>query len=144
MKIYILLISLSFITLPIIAGNIDAKKELKKFIVGNYLLVGKAVDSQETYTGKLSIQLKNDQLFIKRHINDEVTFGQAKIKTANNGHTNLLEMNFTLLKVNYQQTCLIQGDLDNYARISCYLYPLAYSTSDPGLEVLFHDHTQLN
>jgi len=79
-------------------------------------------------------------LKVRRSINGQVIYGTAAIETALNGDARVIRIRFRENQIFYEQTCLSQSDLDNYARISCYLYRLDKSTTEPGLEALFHDH----
>ena len=110
-------------------------------VPGNYLLVGKAPDSEFTYHGKVEIKEVNDALLVLRDIDGEVCNGSAAIEPALDGDANVLRIRYSEGGVDYEQTCLVSTDLDNYARISCYVYHPDVHTSQPGLEVLFHDHT---
>lgn len=111
------------------------------FLIGKYRLVGKAADSDETYTGKVEIFLENEALKVRRKIEKQMTVGDAGIESALNGDAKVLRIRFTENDVKYEETCLWRSDLNNYARISCYLYQPDMRTMDPGLEVLFYDHT---
>lgn|SRR5690554_201290 len=110
------------------------------FLVGDYLLIGKALDSDETYTGKVRLYLEDDALKVHRTINGKTVTGNAALETALHGEKTVLRIRFTENKVKYEKTCLSQTDLDNYARLSCYLYQPRKSTKKPGLEALFYDH----
>jgi hypothetical protein len=111
------------------------------FFVGNYLLVGKALDTEQTYTGKVEIYRDNDSLKVKRIIGGQTVAGRAAFEPALGGDTKVLRFRYKEAGIEYEQSCLWQSDLDNYARISCHLYRPGVRTSNPGLEVLFHDGT---
>lgn len=111
------------------------------FLVGKYIVVGKAIGSNTTYTGNVEIYLENGRLIVKRTINGQETIGTAELEPVLNGDKKVLKFRYMKANKEYEQTCLWQSDLDNYARISCYLYNPKVHTKDPGLEVLFHDHT---
>ena len=115
---------------------------LSHFLTGKYLLVGEALNSSDTYSGRVEFYIENDSLKVKRSINNSNIFGTAEIdSTLSVDNAKVLRIHFIEQGKEYEQTCLWQSDLDNYARISCYLYESGKSTADPGLEVLFHDHT---
>lgn len=114
---------------------------LYMMVQGKYLLVGKALDSEETYHGKVQIKDIGGILRVERKINGKVIEGTAAIGPALNGEAKVLRIRFSDGKNNFEQTCLVRSDLDNYARISCYLYQPEIHTNNPGLEVLFNDHT---
>jgi hypothetical protein len=114
---------------------------LRTMVQGKYLLVGKAVDSENTYHGKVEIKDVNGSLVVAREIAGKNTEGSAAIEAALNGEARVLRIRFTENEAAYEQTCMVGGDLDNYARISCYLYKPNVKTMQPGLEVLFNDHS---
>lgn len=131
-------IALALFTLSSVFANNDS---LGDFLVGNYLLVGKGLDIEQTYTGKVEIFRENDILKVKRVIGGNTVIGNAAIEPALGGDTKVLRFRYEETGIEYEQSCLWQSDLDNYARISCYLYQPGVQTSNPGLEVLFHDRT---
>lgn len=112
---------------------------LTGFFVGEYLLVGKALDSKQTYSGKVTIYLDDDALKLKKIIAGQTIIADVALEATAGGDSKVLRMRYQQAGVNYEQTCLWQSDLDNYARISCYLYQPQKQTRDPGLEVLFYD-----
>ena len=111
------------------------------FVIGKYLLIGKAVDSDTTYTGKVEIYSQDGGLKANRIINGKTVLATAAIESALKGDAKVLRIRFTENGTKYAETCLWQSDLDNYARISCYLYQPGVKTMNPGLESLFNDHT---
>ena len=117
---------------------------IEQVLPGNDILVGKAVDSDRTYQGSVGIASSLTGLIVTRRINGKTTKVQARIESANGGEAKVLRIRFTEAQTRYGQTCLVAGDLDNYARISCYLYRSSGNTTQPGLEVLFHDPAPVN
>lgn len=114
---------------------------MKMLVQGKYILVGKELDTDKTYFGKVEISSIKDHLIVEREINKKSVKGSAAIESAAGGDAQVLRIRFTEDGNSYEQTCLVNIDLDNYARISCYLYKPGIKTTQPGLEVLFHDHT---
>ena len=114
---------------------------LHMMVQGKYLLVGKGLNSDNTYHGKVEITESNGKLNVSRNINGKTIEGTAAIESALHGDTKVLRIRFTEGETKYEQTCMVGSDLDNYARISCYLYQPKVHTIQPGLEVLFNDHT---
>ena len=114
---------------------------MKMLVQGKYILVGKGLDTDKTYLGKVEIRSIKDHLIVERKINGKSVKGSAAIESAAGGDAQVLRIRFTEDDNSYEQTCLVNSDLDNYARISCYLYKPGIKTTQPGLEVLFHDHT---
>ncbi len=114
---------------------------MEMFVQGKYILVGKGLDTDKTYFGEVKIKSVNNKLIVEREINKKSVKGSAAIEYAVGGDAQVLRIRFTEDGDSYEQTCLVNSDLDNYARISCYLYKPGIKTMQPGLEVLFHDHT---
>ncbi|WP_300433027.1 hypothetical protein [uncultured Thalassolituus sp.] len=114
---------------------------LHMMVQGKYILVGKVLDSNATYHGKVEIADNKGKLVVVREINGRCTKGIAAIESALNGDAKVLRIRFKESEINFEQTCMVGSDLDNYARISCYLYQPKIRTMQPGLEVLFYDHT---
>jgi hypothetical protein len=108
---------------------------------GQYILVGKAYDSQATYTGKVVIEAAEKAFNVTRHVAGKTLSGVGKAASAAGGDSRVLRISFTDAGVQYEQTCLVASDLDNYGRISCYTYRPGQETQNPGLEVLFIDHS---
>jgi len=113
---------------------------LEEAQIGQYILIGKAVDSNRTYLGKVEIFAKDEKLGVIRKIDGKTITGSAAIEPALNGDAEVLRIRFTESEKNYEETCLFRGDLDNNSRISCYLYQPSVRTSNPGLEALFYEH----
>ena len=133
------LITIILTLLPMV--SIAEEGFLSSFVQGKYLLVGKSLNSDQTYHGKVEIINNNGALNILRHINDKTINGTGTIESALNSDASVLNIRFSENDIQYEQTCLIDIDLDNYARISCHLYQPNVSTNQPGLEVLFIDYT---
>lgn len=131
-----------FITL-VFLSSLSAADEagLSDLLIGKYLLIGKAPDSESTYSGKLEIYRDKDKLKVLRQIGKVVEKGEAAIEYALNGNAEVLRIRFSESSTKYEETCLFRSDLNNYARISCYLYQPGVKTDKPGMEALFHDHT---
>ncbi|MDO6682639.1 MULTISPECIES: hypothetical protein [unclassified Oceanobacter] len=122
------------------AKDIDsAAGFLADFLSGHYTLVGKAVNSDATYTGKVTLYQEHGALKVKRAINNRVVLADATLEKSFSGDADVLKIQFTDNGVNYKESCLFSGDLDNYARISCYLYMADGETNSRGLETFFID-----
>ena len=72
-----------------------------------------------------------------RTVGHGVSYGKAAVEKALHGETEVLRIIFREADTDYEETCLISGDLDNYARLTCYLYRPGVKTDDPGLEAFF-------
>lgn len=119
-------------------GDAERGDFLSEFVLGRYHLIGKKPDAEIAYLGRVEIYRDRTGLKIKRRIGEAMAVGSASVESALNGDAMLLRMRFTENQTAYESTCLIQGDLDNYARLSCHRYRQDGGTRQPGLEALFH------
>ncbi len=110
---------------------------LYNFLEGSYELIGRFPDSNMTYTGKVVLKKSGDYLEVIRTIKDKVIKGTGKIETATADKIKVLRIRFIDENKSYEGTYLIDSDLDNYARLTGYLYLKEGGTKEPGLEALF-------
>ncbi len=111
------------------------------YLVGNYECIGRWPDSSQTYSGRLEISKAPQGITITRTIAGQRIEASGKFATATPDAIRVLRVTFSQGGESYEQTCLVSGDLDNYARITCYLY--SSKTKRVGLESWFADHGQL-
>jgi hypothetical protein len=127
---------LLFLSIALVAEDSDSTLQ---FLAGNYLLIGKKPDSKETYTGTISFVYREEkkELQFTRTINGKKTRGIAKIEKVLSGEADVLRLRFTENKSEYEGTFLWRSDLDNYGRLSGYIYLKNSNTDNPGLEAYF-------
>jgi len=113
---------------------------LYSFLRGTYQVIGRWPDSNESYNGKVVIKSKGDHLQLFRSINGEEIEGIGRISTATADKIKVLTVRFSQHGRRYGATYMIDYDLDNYARLTGYLYLETGETKRPGLEALFSDH----
>jgi len=132
---YVLLI----ILLPFLLLADDSETNTLQFLAGKYLLVGQRPDSKETYSGTISFSFdeKKKILNFKRTVNGKNITGTAKIEKTLSGEAEVLRLRFVENKKEYEGTFLWRSDLDNYGRLSGYIYLKNNSTKTPGLEAYF-------
>jgi len=118
-------------------GDVDF---LYGFLQGHYSLVGKFPDSNRTYAGKVILRKSGQGLEVIRKIKGKEVRGTGKIETATADRVKVLRVRFVDAGKNYEATYLIHSDLDNYARLTGYLYLKKGGSRKPGLEALFIDH----
>lgn len=111
--------------------------QIERYSQGNYFLVGKHIDSKETYYGEVSITKNESGLAVTRTISGEVVTGTAAVEYATPDKVPVLRIRFSDAGNDYEATCMVGGDLDNYARITCHLYIPGEKTMEPGLEAYF-------
>lgn len=112
-------------------------KFLLGFLSGDYRLVGQRPDSGATYSGRVTLRESGRALAVTRVIAGVTSHGTASIETSHEG-AQVIRMRFSFEGVNYAATYLWQTDLDNYPRLTGYVYRPRGETKSPGLEVLFH------
>ncbi len=126
---------------PVAMSEQTQEEFLAGFIAGKYHLLGKYLNSEKTYFGKIDLIATEKGIEVQRFIEGNKISGTAAIEKATVDKIDVLRMRFTENNIKYEETCMIDGDLDNYARITCYLYQPGVKTTNPGLEVLFIDHS---
>jgi hypothetical protein len=110
------------------------------FIEGEYHLIGKELDSDKTYYGRVAFIVEDGEIRVYRFIHGRTVKGTATIESVTADEVPVLRIRFTEKQVDYEETCLVSGDLDNYARITCHLYRPGTRTDSPGMEALFIRH----
>jgi hypothetical protein len=110
---------------------------LLEFLAGDYRVIGEQPDSGVPYVGNVSFREHNGQFEVVRTIGDSTTHCTGKIETAGE-NTPVLRCQFTAAGVAYEATYLWRSDLDNYPRLTGYVYRKQGETKSPGLEALFH------
>ncbi len=140
-QLWITLIGLVFLTG--VNAPVLAQPDLYGFLSGSYVVIGKRPDSTETYSGQINLEEADGQLQVVRIVNDQITRGIGKIQEAVHGEVDVLRIRFDQDGKSYEGTYLVDGDLDNYARLTGYVYLADGSTRSVGLEALFADRGQL-
>jgi len=113
---------------------------LYDFLVGNYTVVGKYPETNDTYTGLISFTRQNDSLKMTRHIQGKTIVGKAWIEEVLADKIKVLRAGFEENGRKYEITYMIDSDLDNYARLTGLVYFKSEKTREPGLEALFITH----
>ncbi len=140
-QLWIILIGLVFLTG--VNAPVRAQPDLYGFLIGSYVVIGKRPDSAQTYSGQMNLEAGDGQLQVVRIVNDRITRGIGKIERAIGGEAVVLRIRFDRDGKSYEGTYLVEGDLDNYARLTGYVYLADGSTRSVGLEALFADRGQL-
>ena len=135
----LIIVGILFLNSSLAVAEQTQQQFLASFIAGKYHLVGKAIDSDRTYYGKVQIVSTESGIEVHRLLAEKTIIGSGAIEKATADNVKLLRIRFTENDMEFEETCIISSDLDNYARITCYLYRSGRETSNPGLEVLFID-----
>jgi len=112
---------------------------MQAFVLGEYRLIGQAPDSDTAYTGRLRLFENARGLRASRQIDGSNIDAEAAIEPLGADAHEVLRIRFTQDAIDYEETCLVASDLDNYARLSCLLYRRDRTSVRPGLEAMFID-----
>ncbi|MEJ2199758.1 MAG: hypothetical protein P8X63_01895 [Desulfuromonadaceae bacterium] len=122
------------------AGEMESHEFFYDFLSGNYLAVGRDLDSAHPYSGRVIFEGRPDRLLVTRLIGEETIRGVGRIEhTCGPDQADVLRVRFQHGDENFEITYLWHSDLNNYARLSGYLYRPNERTDRPGLEALFPD-----
>ena len=138
------MVSLLLIAVCLMNSYCLADDFLVSFLTGNYVIIGQKPDSDLTYHGTLFLELNNDNLTIVRNIDNTIVKGTATIDSVTADQISVLRIQFNENNKDYEGTFLISSDLDNYGRLTGYIYLQDNSTQNVGLEAWFADYGQLS
>ena len=143
MKILTFIVALVLVISPIAWAESADEELLYNFLQGSYELIGRWPDSNETYIGRVLLKKSNHHFRVVRTVSNKRIEGVGKIETATADNVRVLRIRFSKAGRTYEGTYLIDSDLDNYGRLTGYLYLKGGGTKKVGLEALFRDHGQL-
>jgi hypothetical protein len=147
MKEIIQIISIAIVMLvligkPAMGDNIENHEFMYGYLAGHYIVFGKELYSDKTYYGKVVFSYENGRLIVTRDVDGKILKGEGRIEHAlGPDGADVLRVRFVRSGQEYEITYLWRSDLDNYARLSGYLYQSGKQTDSPGMEALFVDHT---
>ena len=87
--------------------------------------------------GKIILEKDRGNFRVVRLIKGKKITGIGKIETATSEKVKVLRIRFKQDEREYEGTYLIDSDLDNYGRLTGYLYLKNGKTKNPGLEAFF-------
>ena len=123
------------------ANATEALKVPYDSIIGLYECIGRWPDSNEAYSGRVEISHASEGVKVIRDLKGQRVEARGQFRTATPDEVQVLKVNFRQNGIDYEETCMLSTDLDNYPRMTCYLY--SPKTKEVGLEALFPDHGQL-
>ncbi len=121
--------------LPALASEEDERPEWS-FVTGQYQLIGRFPDSRRTYSGTARIERVGDQLLLSRNIAGKTSRIYGVVRRADPGEAYVLAFAWGS-KEAMEMVCLIGGDLDNYARLTCHWGKRGNPHTQPGMEAYF-------
>lgn len=148
MKGIIQAIAISAVTMalaghPAMGDSTENQEFLYEYLAGHYIAIGKELNSDHTYIGKVVFSYEKGRFTVTREIRGTILKGQGRIEPALGADAaDVLRVRFVRAGQQYEITYLWRSDLDNYARLSGYLYQPGKQTNSPGMEALFIDHNK--
>jgi hypothetical protein len=107
------------------------------FVVGDYVLVGQYPDSSVAYSGVARIEKIKDKLILTRQIGSQTIKADGVVEVPKPpGEGEIIRFRWRD-KDPVVMTCLVNSDLDNYARLTCYVAVEGRNHTRPGIEALF-------
>jgi len=137
------MVSSAFVLFTLWVGQTTAapatdRDDLLRYLEGSYRLVGKEMNSDKTFLGKVELKKRGSKLDVVRLINGTRIRGTGWIDFATADRIKILRMRFHTSKGQFEGAYMFCSDLENYARITGYFFPGDKGTiRNPGLEVLF-------
>jgi hypothetical protein len=121
---------------PAMADESDASV-LMTFVAGDYALVGRAPDGGASYAGTAKIAEEGDHLSLERQVGGRTVRANGRVEVPSPpGEGQVLRFRWTDGQA-ITMTCLVAGDLDNYARLTCLWGADGQEPKEPGLEAMF-------
>lgn len=121
---------------PAHADESDAS-DLRAFVAGDYALVGRGPDGGPAYAGTATIAEDGERLILERRISERTVRAVGRVEVPSPPDEG------QVLRFRWDDgqavtmTCLVAGDLDNYARLTCLWAADGQSPREPGLEAMF-------
>jgi hypothetical protein len=143
MKAYLAIWAILLVAVSARSDEADRKpldeQFLRKYMAGEYDLIGRKADSSATYNGHVTLRDEGGVLQVTRSVEGKTDKCAARFDTvAGTDRIPVLRMHFHFDGKEYDATYRWQSDPDNYPRFTGYLY--LSGTKSPGLEALFPIH----
>lgn len=119
------------------AGGEANETDLYGALAGDYDLVGRRPDSEETYSGRVTFTPVDGGLVVTRTVDGENETGRAHIEYRTADKRPVLMIAFDEDGGAWESWCLYRFDLDNDARLTCLWRFAGTEPEHPGLEALF-------
>jgi hypothetical protein len=121
---------------PAMADESDASV-LMSFVAGDYALVGRGPENGAPYAGTAKIAEDGEQLILERQIGGRTMRAVGRVEVPSPpGEGQVLRFRWNDGQA-ITMTCLVAGDLDNYARLTCLWGADGPPPKEPGLEAIF-------
>ncbi len=119
-----------------LAAKDAAEQSLVDFVTGDYAIIGQAPDGGAAYAGSAHIEPEAGGVALKERRGDREFTAKGTVEAPSPGEGKVL-------RFRWQDdgpmimSCLVAGDLDNYARLTCYWLRQGSEPKQPGLEAMF-------
>jgi len=128
-------------TEPAVANDSDASF-LLSFVAGEYAIVGREPDGGAPYAGTAKIAEDGEQLILERRIGGRTVRAGGRVEVPSPpGEGQVLRFRWGDGQA-MLMTCLVAGDLDNYARLTCLWGADGQPPKEPGMEAMFSTAAQ--
>jgi len=115
---------------------------LLSFVAGEYEVVGRGPDGGAPYAGTAKIAQDGKQLILERRIDGRTVHAVGRVEEPSPpGEGQVLRFRWDDGQA-ITMTCLVAGDLDNYARLTCQWGADGRWPRQPGLEAMFSTAAQ--
>jgi hypothetical protein len=119
-----------------LAANDDNQRNLLDFIIGDYAVIGQEPAGGAAYSGSASIEPAEGGVTLKERRGSHEFIAKGTVEAPSPGEGKVVRFRWQgdgpIL-----MTCLVAGDLDNYARLTCYWLREGSDPKQPGLEAMF-------
>jgi len=130
-----MLLALALLSAPVSAR--EDESPLLPFVLGDYVCVGKEPDNGAHYSGVARIERQGNQLVLLRRIGPRTLRAEGGVEVPSPpGEGAVLRFRWIDTQPR-EMTCLVGGDLDNHARLTCYWRIQGRRHVEPGLEAMF-------
>jgi hypothetical protein len=142
----VLLVTLVFLSTIPLRAQAEEDEEIfpdLAFFVGEYTLIGKVLDGDATFLGRLVLRIDEQGAGVfERHIGGSVTRGSWGIEFAIGNEVRVLRLRWNNDGRSFECTYQWCMDFDVYPRLSGHCYASGMGTDSPGMEVGFIRHCE--
>ncbi len=132
------LAAIAILACPVpLSAKDSSDDDLLGFVAGAYAIVGQEPDGGAAYSGSATIEPSEGGATLKERRGDHEFTASGKVEVPSPPGEG------KVLRFRWQDggpmvmTCLVSGDLDNYARLTCYWLREGSEPKQPGLEAMF-------
>lgn len=127
----------------VLPGAANGQNFLPDFLGGKFVVIGRLPDAADLFSATITIKSENEKLIVTRTVGEKSILCQAEIADATGDQVPVLRLQWREKNTDFEGTYQIHSDLDNYPRLSGYIYKQDGSSKQAGLEAWFSDHGQL-